>query len=88
MCVGNRSSSAFNCQQLMQHWTIFTPQVYIVSGGTKELIHVQLSSAAKSSNASQAVLHSTGVALRPFMVAAVGDVVVVAMESSDEVRCL
>ena len=62
--------------------------MYIVSGGTKELVHVQLSSAAKSSSTSQAVLHSTGVTLRPFMVAAVADVVLVVMESSDEVRCL
>lgn len=58
-----------------------------MSGGTKELVHVQLSSAAKSSIASEGMLHSTGVLLRPFMVVATADMVMVAMESSDEVRC-
>ena len=58
-----------------------------MSGGTKELVHVQLSSAAKSSTAFEGVLHSTGVSLRPSMVDALDDVVVVAMESSDEVFC-
>lgn len=64
-----------------------TSQVYIVSGGTKELVHVQLESAAKSSIASEGVHHSTRVFLRPFMVVAVADVVMVAMDSSDEVGC-
>ena len=67
--------------------TNVTPQVYIVSGGTKELVHVQLSSAAKSSTAFEGVLHSTGVSFHPFAVGALDDMVLVAMESSDEVCC-
>ncbi len=62
-------------------------QVYILSRGTKELIHVQLSSATKWSTASEGVLHSTGASLHPIMVNALADVVVVAMEYSDEVSC-
>jgi len=62
-------------------------QVYILSRGTKELVHVRLSSAAKESTAAEGVLLSTGASLRPMMINALDDVVLVAMESSDEVRC-
>lgn len=59
--------------------------MYVVSRGTKELVHVRLSSTDKGSTASAGVLYSSGAAGSPFVVEAMSHAVVVAMESSDQV---
>lgn len=59
-----------------------------MSRGTKELIHVQLSSPEKSSMASEGVAYGTGSFVIPFVVKATADVVVVAMEFSAQVLWL
>lgn len=58
-----------------------------MSRGSKELIHVRLSSSSKSSMASAEAPYSTGPSFNPVIVKAMANVVVVSMESSDQVLC-